>query len=76
MVFHMNILKFSIIAITLFTFSPNALVIERSSDREIIESLSAIRGDMKAMAERFKAIDRRFEDVDKRFDDLYHRYPI
>ena len=60
-------------------------VAPRISDREIIEGLADIRGDIKKLEEgqntlraeikavdkRFDAVDKRFDAVDKRFDDLH-----
>lgn len=52
-------------------------VAPRISDREIIEGLADIRGDIKelkaeinAVRSEIKAVDKRFDAVDKRFDDL------
>src|SRR3989338_7477430 len=53
-------------------------VAPRISDREIIEGLADIRGDIKKLEEgqntlraEIKAVDKRFDAVDKRFDDLH-----
>lgn len=79
----MKVLRLFITIAFLFALSSNLHAVEKAeriSDREIIEALAGLRGDIKAMDERFKAIDerfnamdKRFEDVDKRFDDLHHR---
>src|SRR3989338_6681106 len=65
-------------------------VAPRISDREIIEGLADIRGDIKKLEEgqntlraeikavdkRFDAVDKRFDAVDKRFDDLRWMFSI
>ncbi len=43
-------------------------VAPRISDREVIESLASIRGDIKRLDQRFEAIDQRFEAIDRRFE--------
>jgi len=43
-------------------------VAPRISDREVIESLASIRGDIKRLDQRFEAIDQRFEAIDQRFE--------
>jgi len=42
-------------------------VAPRITDREIIESLAAIRGDIKRLDQRFEAVNQRFNAVDQRF---------
>ncbi|MBI4690092.1 MAG: hypothetical protein HY754_07470 [Nitrospirae bacterium] len=42
----------------------------RISDREIVESLSEIKGDIKELKAEIRAMDKRFEAVDKRFEDI------
>jgi len=49
-------------------------VAPRITDREIIESLAAIRGDIKRLDQRFEAIDQRFEAVNQRFDAVDQRF--
>jgi len=45
-------------------------VAPRITDREIIESLAAIRGDIKRLDQRFEAVDQRFDAVDQRFEGI------
>jgi len=45
-------------------------VAPRITDREIIESLAAIRGDIKRLDQRFDAVDQRFDAVDQRFEGI------
>jgi len=49
-------------------------VAPRITDREIIESLAAIRGDIKRLDQRFEAmemqINQRFEAIDQRFETM------
>ena len=60
-------------------------VAPRISDREIIEGLAEIRGDIKRLEAEMKAeingvkaeiraVDKRFDAVDKRFDDMNKRF--
>lgn len=59
-VFHMSILKFCIIAITLFTLSSNDLAIEKAeriSDREIIESLAELKAGQKGLEGRIIGLE-------------------
>lgn len=53
-------------------------VATRITDREIVESLVAIRGDIKRIDQRFdsmeKQIDQRFKSVDERFDSIDKRF--
>jgi len=53
-------------------------VAPRITDREIIESLAAIRGDIKRLDQRFEAmetqINQRFEAVDQRFEAIDQRF--
>jgi len=53
-------------------------VAPRITDREIIESLAAIRGDIKRLDQRFEAmetqINQRFEAVNQRFDAVDQRF--
>ncbi|SRR3989338_1123112 len=56
-------------------------VAPRISDREIIEGLADIRGDIKKLEEgqntlraEIKAVDKRFDAVDKRFDAVDKRF--
>ncbi|MBT3309031.1 MAG: hypothetical protein HOL04_05110 [Gammaproteobacteria bacterium] len=61
----------SILFLLLTAFSVEAVeVAPRISDREIIESLAEIKGELKAINQRFEAIDQRFEVIDQRFDDM------
>ena len=53
----------------------------RISDREIIEGLANIRGDIKELRAEIKRLDegqntlnKRFDDVNKRFDDVNKRF--
>lgn len=45
-------------------------VATKITDREIVESLVAIRGDIKRIDQRFDSVDQRFDSIDKRFDEL------
>jgi len=45
-------------------------VAPRITDREIIESLAAIRGDIKRLDQRFEAVDQRFDAIDQRFEGI------
>ncbi len=77
---------FFLILIVMIILSAEA--IERSgtiSDKEIIETLSEIKGDIKRLEEgqksllreidkRFEAVDKRFEAVDKRFEAVDKRF--
>jgi len=49
-------------------------VAPRITDREIIESLAAIRGDIKRLDQRFDAVDQRFEametQINQRFEGI------
>ena len=49
-------------------------VAPRITDREIIESLATIRGDIKRLDQRFDAVDQRFDAVDQRFDAVDQRF--
>ena len=53
-------------------------VAPRITDREIIESLAAIRGDIKRLDQRFEAVDQRFEametQINQRFDAVDQRF--
>ena len=49
-------------------------VAPRISDREVIESLASIRGDIKRLDQRFEAIDQRFEAIDQRFEAIDRRF--
>lgn len=60
-----------------FFYSSDLLAIERAgriSDREIIESLAEIRGDIKRLEEGQKNLGKRFDDLtntmNRRFDDM------
>lgn len=56
-------------------FSAEAVeVAPRISDREIIESLTEIKGELKAINQRFEAIDQRFEAVNQRFEAIDQRF--
>jgi len=45
-------------------------VAPRITDREIIESLAAIRGDIKRLDQRFDAVDQRFEGINQQISEL------
>jgi len=53
-------------------------VAPRITDREIIESLAAIRGDIKRLDQRFDAVDQRFEametQINQRFEAIDQRF--
>ena len=48
----------------------------RISDKEIIEGLSDIRGEIKSLKTEIKRLDERFESVDKRFDVVDKRFDV
>lgn len=76
MVFHMRILKFCIIAVTLFTLSPNALAVEKAeriSDREIIESLAELKAGQKGLEGSFIGLEKRMDRLEKRMDRLENK---
>jgi nitrogen fixation/metabolism regulation signal transduction histidine kinase len=49
-------------------------VAPRVTDREIVESLANIRGDIKRLEEGIKSLDKRFDQIDKRFEQVDKRF--
>jgi len=75
-----NIYALRFLSIALLSHTPVFAVdvAPRISDKEIIEGLADIRGDIKTlraeMNGRFEAVDRRFEVVDRRFEVVDERF--
>ena len=44
----------------------------RITDREIIQGLAEIKGEIRGIKARLDSVDKRFEQVDKRFDVMQH----
>jgi len=44
----------------------------RITDREIIQGLAEIKGEIQGIKARLGSVDKRFEQVDKRFDTMQH----
>ena len=70
------VIAFSIV-MWLPTYSFGVEIAPRISDREIIEGLANIRGDIKEiradihrLEDGLKAMNKRFDDINQRFDDL------
>jgi|SaaInl8_200m_RNA_FD_contig_121_169501_length_5281_multi_5_in_0_out_0_1 predicted PurR-regulated permease PerM len=71
-------MKYLIFFIALFglLFSTSSWAVEtapRISDREIIESLAALKQGQKDLNSRFGDINNRFEDINNRFEDINTR---
>ena len=44
----------------------------RITDREIIEGLADLKGEIRAIDQRFEAVDQRFDQMDTQFDKIWN----
>lgn len=48
----------------------------RISDREIVESLAQIRGDIKRLEQRFEAVDKRFDALERQMNQRFETFEM